>query len=550
MKKFFQSLLATLVAFSSILLMPVPTAMAAADTCTWNGSASNSWSDGANWSGCDNGGVPETGDSLVFQSTTGFQVMNNDLPAGFVATDINITVSGYTFDTGNSVKLSGEMIIAADPTVFNIPVQFINAGGISELIILLASSPTNTIFNAGVDLAITTLGITNGSFFVQSYAPTFNLPVFTGSVTGGFFFYGATVGSTLEQFNSAITPSNVTVGDGIQVSDASFSCRSNSCFGASANEVYLIGDNQIGAYVPDPALLLDAASLTLDNPIWIQLSGGNNQQHAINVVQSATLNGLITAQVYTGIIVASGKTLNINGPVSIFEDFYINGADLSSVVNINSAPVVDNPAISLTVESGKVLINSIAPVFPVWVMSSGKLGGSGGIGTATIAAGGIFGAGESPGCMTLGILTMTGTSVFEEELAGNVACTGYDQTTVTGTATLGGATLTIVPSYTPTIGQVFTILTAGSIVGEFAGLPDNSEVTAGGITFRINYNSIIGGGENVTLTVLGISVVAPNTGLPTTNTLPAILAILAGAAIIGISSVQRLRHRKPNKAKA
>ena len=532
MKKFFQSLLATLVAFSSILLMPVPTAMAAADTCTWNGSANNLWSDGANWSGCDNGGVPETSDSLLFPFTAGFQEMNNDL--NIISPTAIIIGTGYVFN-GNPLKVVDSLEIYNSAT-FNVEVQFINDAPGATAVLIVHADATSTTFN---DSLVLTLGPTT-YMQISTSAPTLNLPTITGDAQS-LYIRSANLGSTT--VNSATDAS--TFAAQLDIGGLNFVCRSNNCFGDSTNEVFLLGAN-----IADPALRLDAASLILANPIWTTPVSEYGNQHAINVVQSATLNGSITTETYTGFIVASGKTLNINGPLSLYEDFYINGADLSSVVNINSVLSLDNPAISLMVDSGKVLINSIAPLFPVIVTSNGKLGGSGGVGTTTIEAGGIFGAGESPGCMTLGSLTMTGTSIFEEELAGNVACTSYDQTTVTSTATLGGATLTIVPSYTPTIGQVFTILAAGAIVGEFAGLPNNSEITAGGITFRINYNSIIGGGKNVTLTVLSIPAVAPNTGLPTTNTLPAILAILAGAAIIGISSAQRLRHRKANKAKA
>ncbi len=530
MKKFISSLLATLVAFSSLLLMPIPTAMAASNICIWNGLTSNFWSNPANWTDC--GGIaPETSDSLSFPSTTGFKAMNNDL--NIISPTVTIDDTGYVFN-GNPLKVVNTLGIYNSAT-FNVEVQFINSGVGATALLFIDAPATSTTFN---DSLVLTLGPTT-HMQIYTDAPILNLPTITGSAQS-LYIRSTSPGSPT--VNSATDASTFTAQ--LDIGGLNFVCRSNNCFGDSTNEVFLLGAN-----IADPALRLDAASLILANPIEILLSGFT-EQHAINVVQSATLNGSITTETYTGFIVASGKTLNINGPLSLYEDFYINGADLSSVVNINSVPILDNPAISLMVDSGKVLINSIAPLFPVIVTSNGKLGGSGGVGTTTIEAGGIFGAGESPGCMTLGSLTMTGTSIFEEELAGNVACTSYDQTTVTSTATLGGATLTIVPSYTPTIGQVFTILTAGAIVGEFAGLPNNSEITAGGITFRINYNSIIGGGKNVTLTVLSIPAVAPNTGLPITNTLPAILAILAGATIIGISSVQRSRHRKANKAKA
>src|SRR6187402_2016960 len=42
---------------------------AAADTCTWTGATNGNWSTGTNWTGCDNSGVPENGDTLVFPAS-------------------------------------------------------------------------------------------------------------------------------------------------------------------------------------------------------------------------------------------------------------------------------------------------------------------------------------------------------------------------------------------------------------------------------------------------------------------------------------------------
>ncbi|MCX6805123.1 MAG: hypothetical protein NT114_00295, partial [Patescibacteria group bacterium] len=78
MKKFFQSLLATLVAFSSLLLMPVPIAHAAS-TCTWTGGGvDTNWNTNANWSACHSGGIPIAGDNLQFDNTSANIISNNN----------------------------------------------------------------------------------------------------------------------------------------------------------------------------------------------------------------------------------------------------------------------------------------------------------------------------------------------------------------------------------------------------------------------------------------------------------------------------------------
>ena len=70
------------ISFITLLgVFAVPTLThAAADTCTWTGAVNSSWSNGGNWSGCDNGNVPQSGDALVFS------VNGLDEVGGFVVT--------------------------------------------------------------------------------------------------------------------------------------------------------------------------------------------------------------------------------------------------------------------------------------------------------------------------------------------------------------------------------------------------------------------------------------------------------------------------------
>lgn len=159
---------------------------------------------------------------------------------------------------------------------------------------------------------------------------------------------------------------------------------------------------------------------------------------------------------------------------------------------------------SFVVNSGKIVWNSTVSGAPMTVNSGGTLKGNGTLGTTSVNTGGTIAAGNSPGCITVSNLTLGAGSTFEEEIAGGTACTEYDRTNVNGNANLGGANLSVLPSYTPAPGTVYTILqtTNGNVIGTFNGLADGATFTANGIQFRINYTS-----TQVNLTVLGGSLV-------------------------------------------
>jgi len=131
MKKFFQSLLATLVAFSSLLLMPVPIAHAAS-TCTWTGGGvDTNWSTPGNWSGCG-ATAPSTNDSLVFNNTAANITSNNDLPLApgpalvfntisFVGSSTTHTTSitGDPFEINNNLNIDVSNVTIANNITFN-----------------------------------------------------------------------------------------------------------------------------------------------------------------------------------------------------------------------------------------------------------------------------------------------------------------------------------------------------------------------------------------------------------------------------------------------
>ncbi len=152
----------------------------------------------------------------------------------------------------------------------------------------------------------------------------------------------------------------------------------------------------------------------------------------------------------------------------------------------------------------------------VTVQSGGTLMGTGQACTITVQSGGTINPGHSPGCLVSGNLSLSG--MYIAELAGTTACSGYDQLQVTGTVAVGGTlSVSLLSGFTPTVGDVFTVITndgADPVTGTFAGLAEGATFTVGAATFAISY--VGGNGNDVTLTVTAIAAPAPDLpGLPT-----------------------------------
>lgn len=190
-----------------------------------------------------------------------------------------------------------------------------------------------------------------------------------------------------------------------------------------------------------------------------------------------------------------------------------------------------------TVNAGMLAVNgSIAS--PVTVNSGGTLGGTGTFNAVTVNNGGTLGPGLSTGIMNTGNLTLTSGSTLTIEINGPTVGTQYDQVNVTGTVNLGGATLNVVLGFTPTAGQVFTIINNDStdaVTGTFAGLPEGATFTVGGTQFQISYV----GSNDVTLTAVGTQ------EIPTLSEWAQLImvALLLGGGLFALRSFGKTQDR-------
>ncbi|MDD5694805.1 MAG: right-handed parallel beta-helix repeat-containing protein, partial [Bacteroidales bacterium] len=124
--------------------------------------------------------------------------------------------------------------------------------------------------------------------------------------------------------------------------------------------------------------------------------------------------------------------------------------------------------------------------------------------TVTIDKGVILSPGASPGCITVTDLNATTTGgTLLVEIDGPTACSGYDQVTVTGTATLTDIDLDIALGNAPTCTASYTILdVVGTLSSTFDGLTEGGVVTAtyGGNTYSFTITYVGSNGNDVVLT--------------------------------------------------
>ncbi|MGB5052107.1 MAG: FG-GAP-like repeat-containing protein, partial [Caldilineaceae bacterium] len=143
------------------------------------------------------------------------------------------------------------------------------------------------------------------------------------------------------------------------------------------------------------------------------------------------------------------------------------------------------------------------------VLSGGDLGIFGTVNsTLTSNNGGTVRPGSSPGIINSGDAAFASGSTFAVEINNDTPGTGHDQLNVTGTVALGGATLSLIASGSPSItaGDAFVIVNNDSgdaVTGTFAGLAEGDTITnlvGTGLDATISYMG--GDGNDVVLTAV------------------------------------------------
>jgi len=276
---------------------------------------------------------------------------------------------------------------------------------------------------------------------------------------------------------------------------------------ATSNSSISIGD-QVGS---TGQVTVSGSTSRLESGLrlWVGIAGHGS----LEVENGGTVT--TSAQLYVGRDTGSTGMLSIDGGTVLANDsIYLGGNE-----------TVAGGQGTLAVSSGNIIVDQ-----EITIWGDGTLNLSGGLLSATKIdhrqggafnfsdgelsvenfdgdleqQGGTLSPGDSPGSTTItGDYSMV-AGILEIEIGGHTAGSEYDQLAVDGTATIDGMIdISLINGFEPELGDIFKVLDANILSGEFTGLSEGSTLTADGVEFDITY--LGGGGTNVELVVTGFS---------------------------------------------
>lgn len=517
-KRLFSGTSAAVLTLSSLLSVGFTgVAHAAVQTCDWIGGTDLLFSTAANWSNCG-GGSPLVGDIIRLDNASVPAAPASGTAPTVLTNDLNVALGGV--ETYYSVTSGNYQVV------------------------------------------INTLKLADGGYFEATTAPSLNskLNLVVGTVANGSIYTTlgsiTTMGSVdiktngLQYSNMNVwSNSTITLGDGVSASSYNLSLNASGVTLAlqkgssfyvypsqvSNNNIYnvLVGGGsgtdlpQLNVYdystydsttqkstYPGTEVVFSGA-LTLNSDLDVE--AGYNTLTTVKFTGAVSGSGAITRNENSvgKLITTSGELTNPVKTTSLDGDITGQVAGAWLTVNQNETAILNGARSGITVQP------------------AGTLKGTGTLtDSLNVNDGGHVAPGNSPGCLTVGTLTLSGEYQFE--LGGADPCTGYDQIKVTDTtsakSTILDATTAVLTTsrfndYTPKQGQVFTIIDnqgPNPVDGTFKDLAEGATFEQNGVVFKISY--IGGTGNDVTITVQNVPT-APDTGF----------ALVAANPIVGLS---------------
>ena len=239
-----------------------------------------------------------------------------------------------------------------------------------------------------------------------------------------------------------------------------------------------------------------SGAITTDDNTGTDLTGDD-------VTLTAGSGGIASATNFLRLAATTvSATTSGNGSINLVE---LDSVSIASPgLNAGSGTITLGGGTFLTTNTGSILSSAI-------IASGATIGGTGTTAAVTTQSGGNVAPGTSPGVLNTGNIVLVSGSTVVFEIGGTTAGnanTNHDQLNVTGTVSLGNATLSTAAfnPFVPASGNTFIIIlndAADAITGTFNGLAQGATISTdflgSGLTATISY--VGGTGNDVVIIV-------------------------------------------------
>ncbi len=459
--------------------------------------------------------VPTTYVWTPLLASTDFQVSTNwnptrllPNPADTLVFDGNVTpapiVTNVPTQTITSLKLQN----SANPVTFNA-----SAVGAPHTLTITG--------NAGLDIPATNLLTVAGANGLSVAVTTGSASTIGGQIIlqgGAHALTGANAGQIVFPNNSLFTASTGFAGnpfgtgtDGsviFQSGSSAFFNAGSDPFGGSGNTIvtFNLGSNQEF----NASTAFDSNGRTYGN---LTLTGGQTYTGSGSGLFTVTGNFVLGSSSTLILSGTAGGDFNVGGNLSINATgtYTHNGRTLtfngtSTQTWSDSSGAQNFGAVVVNKASGAVIVTGTVNVTSLTV-TAGSLGGAGTvIGPVSVSSGGTVAPGVSPGILNTGNVSFTSGSNFDVEINGTTVGTQYDQLNVTGSVSLGGATLNLSGTHTPVAGDTFIIVNNDStdgVTGNFTMGTGGTDSNGGSLAQGDTITNFLGSALGATISYAG-----------------------------------------------
>jgi uncharacterized protein with beta-barrel porin domain len=403
----------------------------------------------------------------------------------------NVTNSGSIAGSGGGLLGEGWGILAGGTANVTNSGTIVGTGG--------GSTDGGLTFGSGYGIRAITANVTNSGTITGTLSATGDSSVGILAITGNVSNSGTISGTLSAGGSIGILIDNVRVTNSGTIAGTGF--RGYGIFATTAdvtNTGTILGTT-VALHSAETSSVFNAGTLTGLSGTAIEFGGSRN---TLTLGPGSTINGLVKGT-GTDILQLGGTGAGTFDASLLGTGLQYSGFSTLNKLAGSNWTLTGNSSFTgpTNVTGGILSVNGSLANSTVTVNAGGTLGGNGTVGNTTIN-GGTLAPGNSIGLLTVqGNLVFTAAASYMVE----VSPANADRTNVTGTATLGGATVNANFAAGTYVTKQYTIVNAtGGVIGTFNG-PVNTNLP-GGFQSSLSYD-----GNNAYLNlVLNLTPLGPN----------------------------------------